>query len=88
MGVGCPGQDSRSLTVSLHMCPSCGKEVEMFSDETRVRCRACGAFVYKETAPTCIEWCAKARECIGDQRWTELMGDRGKEPETDAGSGD
>jgi NADH pyrophosphatase NudC (nudix superfamily) len=76
---GCPGQDGRNLRVSLHKCPSCGNEVEMFSDETRIRCRNCGNYVYKENVPSCIEWCSKARECLGEERWKMLKGDPGGE---------
>ncbi len=45
----------------------------MFSDETRVKCRACGAYVVKEEVPTCISWCSQARACIGEERWAALM---------------
>jgi ribosomal protein S27E len=83
MAVSCPGQDGRNLKVSLHKCPTCGNEVEMFSDETRVRCRGCGTFVYKENVPSCVEWCAKARECLGEERWGALMGDRGDQRQQD-----
>jgi len=27
----CPGQDMRNLRVSLHKCPGCGAEVEIFA---------------------------------------------------------
>jgi predicted RNA-binding Zn-ribbon protein involved in translation (DUF1610 family) len=43
----CPGQESRNLQVSLHKCPSCGAEVELFSDETKIRCKKCGEIVYR-----------------------------------------
>ena len=76
----CPGQDARNLRVSLHRCTACGGEVEMFSDETRVRCPHCREFVFKENVPSCVEWCAKARECLGEERWMSLHG------EPDAGS--
>ena len=33
----CPGQDLRNLRVSLHKCPNCGAEVEIFSDEIKVK---------------------------------------------------
>jgi NADH pyrophosphatase NudC (nudix superfamily) len=58
----------------LHKCPNCGAEVEMFSDETRVRCHVCRGYVHKEEVPSCISWCAKARECLGEERWRALMG--------------
>ena len=74
MTMKCPGQDMRNLRVSLHKCPACGAEVEMFSDELKVKCPKCGEKVYKEKVPSCIEWCSSARQCLGEQRWKELMG--------------
>jgi DNA-directed RNA polymerase subunit RPC12/RpoP len=74
MDIKCPGQDMRHLTVGLYKCPSCGHEVEIFSDELRVKCPACGEKVYRERTPSCIEWCSKARECLGEERWKELKG--------------
>jgi rRNA maturation protein Nop10 len=73
----CPGQDGRQLTVSLHICPTCGSEVEMFSDEIRVKCRTCGSYVQKDSVPSCVEWCSQARACLGEERWRALMGTRG-----------
>jgi len=71
----CPGQDGRHLSVSLHRCPHCGGEVEMFSDETRVRCPHCREYLWKEEVPSCVEWCVKARECVGEERWSALRGE-------------
>ena len=71
----CPGQDMRNLKAALYKCPNCSAEVEMFSDELKVRCRQCGEYVYKEYVPSCIEWCASARQCLGEERWERLRGD-------------
>lgn len=71
----CPGQDGRNLRVEVYKCPKCGTGVEIFSDETRAKCQKCGQKVYKEKLPSCIEWCAKARECLGEERWRELKGE-------------
>jgi len=68
----CPGQDIRNLRVSLHKCPNCSAEVEMFSDEFRVKCHKCGVQIYREKIPSCIEWCASARQCLGEERWRQL----------------
>jgi len=65
----------RKLRVEVYRCPNCHSEVEIFSDETRVRCQKCGTMVFKERLPTCIEWCASARQCLGEERWKEIMGD-------------
>ena len=70
----CPGQDMRNLRVSVHKCPNCGTDVEIFSDELRVKCPKCKKYVYRERVPSCIEWCASARQCLGEERLEELMG--------------
>ena len=56
----------------------------MFSDETRVKCPACKKTVSKEEVPSCIQWCAQARDCLGEERWKELMDSAGA---GDAGTG-
>ena len=76
----CPGQDMRKLRVELYRCPQCRAEVEIFSDETRIRCQKCGTMVYREKMPSCIEWCASARQCLGEERWQALVGE--DKPET------
>ena len=70
----CPGQDSRNLRVELYKCPDCGAEVEIFSDEIKVKCHNCGEIIYKEKIPSCIDWCASARQCLGEERWKQLRG--------------
>lgn len=71
----CPGQDLNKLRVELYKCPNCGAEVEMFSDELKVKCYKCGQYIYKESMPSCIDWCPVARQCLGEARWQELRGD-------------
>jgi len=74
MNTKCPGQDMRKLRSALYICPNCGSEVEMFSDELRIRCQKCREFVYKENTPSCIDWCPSARQCLGEERWSALRG--------------
>ena len=50
----CPGQDNLNLRLELYKCPNCDAEVEMFSNETKVRCYQYGQMVYKEKLPSCI----------------------------------
>ncbi len=71
----CPGQDMRKLRVELYKCPNCSAEIEIFSDEMRMKCQKCGEMVYREQTPSCIDWCASARECLGEERWQELKGE-------------
>ena len=75
MNSHCPGQDSRNLRVALYKCQNCGAEVEIFSDELKIRCRKCGQYVYREKTPSCIDWCASARQCLGEERWKQIRGD-------------
>ena len=71
----CPGQDMRNLRAALYKCPNCGAEVEMFSDELKMKCGKCGQNVYKENVPSCIDWCAYARQCLGEERWKQFRGE-------------
>ena len=70
----CPGQDIRNLRVSVHRCPNCDAEVEIFSDEMKIKCQKCGTMVLKEKVPSCIEWCSSARQCLGEERWKQMTG--------------
>ncbi|MDD4859367.1 MAG: hypothetical protein PHR56_04100 [Dehalococcoidales bacterium] len=69
----CPGQDMRNLRVEVFKCTNCGADVEIFSDESRARCQKCGTRIFREKMPSCIEWCASARQCLGEERWKQLM---------------
>jgi len=69
----CPGQSNRNLRAELHKCPDCDYEVEIFSDEVSRKCPKCGTRVYREKTPSCTEWCASARECLGEDRWRQLI---------------
>ncbi|MBI2832372.1 MAG: phosphohydrolase [Chloroflexi bacterium] len=75
MSTRCPGQDIRNLRVGLYKCPNCSNEVEIFSDEVSVRCPKCGEKVYSGKVASCIDWCAHARECLGEERWKLLRGE-------------
>lgn len=74
MNSRCPGQDSRKIRAAIYKCPKCGAEVEIFSDELKVKCRQCGEMVYREKTPSCVEWCAYARQCLGEERWKRMKG--------------
>jgi len=47
-------------------CPSCGEEVEFFSDETEAECPKCGHILHQEATPSCVSWCEYAEKCIAD----------------------
>ncbi len=62
----CPGQmTNRELDSVVVPCPSCGRLVEMFSDEPKRRCR-CGETIRREALPQCADWCPAAAQCLGE----------------------
>jgi predicted RNA-binding Zn-ribbon protein involved in translation (DUF1610 family) len=69
----CPGGELRHLTAEDVKCQSCGAAVEMFSDEQKRTCPACGHRVTRETAPACAAWCDAAKECLGADRFAEFV---------------
>ncbi len=65
----CPGQDPRYWTGSEVFevpCPRCGHSVELFRDETSVRCPKCRhRFRNPKLDLSCAQWCAHAEQCLG-----------------------
>jgi hypothetical protein len=63
----CPGAGViKEVRPEYVRCPHCRTEVEVWSDEFRARCPECEAFVYRDQGVTCLDWCSKAAECVGD----------------------
>jgi hypothetical protein len=59
---------------------ACGRKVEIWPDEGEARCPSCGRIVKRDLPPACIEWCAAARECVGEKlydRYLRAKGERG-----------
>jgi HD superfamily phosphohydrolase YqeK len=65
----CPGQDQRFWKpedIFEVQCPECGKNVEFFKDEPKLRCRKCGQIVINPKIDLgCAEWCQYAAQCMG-----------------------
>ncbi|MFA5156717.1 MAG: phosphohydrolase [Candidatus Omnitrophota bacterium] len=70
---GCPGQDKRNIKVESIACTACGYAVEIFSDEARQKCPKCGNWANRQKLASCALWCKSARECIGEERWEQLI---------------
>ena len=61
----CPGRiNNAPKDTVIIACPTCGREIEVFDDEPKVRCR-CGQWVFQEVLPSCAKWCAAAAQCLG-----------------------
>ena len=66
MALHCPGRDTKAkLESALMACPGCGRMIEIFGDEQKVHCR-CGQWVFRETLPSCAQWCESAVQCFGN----------------------
>jgi len=61
----CPGSLRSAAPVPMERrCLKCGRTVEIFSDEEKALCK-CGAVVFRDRIPRCVEWCAAAQKCLG-----------------------
>ena len=67
--VRCPGQDQRFWKpedIFEVPCPGCGKAIEFFKDEPKMKCRKCGQMVINPKIDLgCAEWCQYAEQCLG-----------------------
>lgn len=74
LGSFCPGSIGiRQPSPEYENCPSCGYEVEIWSDEVKRHCPNCHLLVMKERQQSCIDWCQFARQCIGDEAYERLV---------------
>lgn len=69
----CPGaQNIRGTpTLTEKACPVCGEIIEIFSIDVSVQCK-CGFVAYNDVQ-SCIKWCARARECVGEEVYERLI---------------
>ncbi|MHC4119487.1 MAG: HD domain-containing protein [Planctomycetota bacterium] len=67
--VRCPGQDQRFWKpedIFEVECSGCGKAVEFFKDEPKLKCGGCGQIVVNPKIDLgCAEWCQYAEQCLG-----------------------
>lgn len=69
----CPGsREIKQPTPEEIMCRRCGKSIEIWSDETEARCRYCGEINSRLRGQSCIDWCAFAKECVGEDKYRRL----------------
>lgn len=69
----CPGSDIVRYPRPENIpCPSCGEEVEIWSDEVEANCPACGKTVSRPMPSSCLQWCRHGRECVGPEKFERL----------------
>lgn len=57
-------------------CPSCGEEVEIWTDEIRGVCHNCGRAVFRDGYMSCLEWCKYGQDCVGEEAYDRYMKNR------------
>lgn len=61
----CPGANSMLQPIPEEVrCPHCHLVVEMFTNESVLRCYHCGEMVHRERRPSCFDWCEYADLCM------------------------
>lgn len=69
----CPGSIGiKQPKPEYHLCPSCGYEVEIWTDELRRHCPNCHTLVVRGQQASCIDWCQFAEKCIGTEAYQRL----------------
>ncbi len=68
---GCQARP-KTPTIVEKVCPQCGHEIEMFSIDTQMTCEHCGFVAYNDTL-SCVQWCAHAKECVGEEMYEQMM---------------
>lgn len=68
---GCQAKP-RTPTIIEKICPQCGHEIELFSIDTEMPCEHCGFVAYNDTL-SCVQWCAHAKECVGEAVYEQMM---------------
>lgn len=61
----------------MFRCPSCGREVEIWSDEAMASCPVCSKTVFRPGMQSCLDWCKHAKECVGEEKlnqYTKMKG--------------
>ena len=70
----CPGSKNiRQPKPEYIKCPSCGEEVEIWTDEIKTACLKCKAAVMRKEESSCLEWCKYAKECVGEAAYNNFL---------------
>jgi len=73
----CPGAKLiRQPKPEMFDCPSCGAEVEIWTDELRGTCSRCKTVVLRYQDQSCLEWCKLAETCVGQEAYDNFMQNR------------
>ncbi len=60
--------------VKIRRCINCGGEMEFWKDDIKLKCLTCGQINFNpDIGKTCLVWCKKADECLGNYDIHEWM---------------
>jgi predicted RNA-binding Zn-ribbon protein involved in translation (DUF1610 family) len=68
--IRCPG--AVNLRLEVKVCPVCGGEVEIFTDEYKTICPNCGSEIFRDLA-SCIDWCPYAKRCLAEREKKKVV---------------
>lgn len=69
----CPGsKDIKEPKPEDIKCRHCGSDMEIWSDESEAKCKKCGKMTSMLIGPTCLDWCAYAKECVGEDKYKKI----------------
>lgn len=72
---GCPGSKGfKEPHPEIAKCKGCGAELEIWSDELSVICQKCGVAYCRKSGQSCLDWCPRAKECMGFKVDTKTQG--------------
>ena len=74
MNLGCPGaKNLRQPEPQNITCLFCNYDLEIWTDEIKVKCPHCQKTVIRRQASSCLDWCKYAKECVGDTVYKNYM---------------
>ncbi|MBN2097534.1 MAG: hypothetical protein JW714_03530 [Candidatus Omnitrophica bacterium] len=72
----CPGSRRIKTPYPEEIKCSCGHLLEIWSDEVSIVCKNCQKKLTRTMAHSCLDWCAMARECIGEKKYQQYLHSR------------
>lgn len=69
----CPGSKRIKSPFPEELKCVCGKVVEIWSDEATTICKYCKRKISRDMLPTCLDWCAAAKECVGEKKYNKYL---------------
>jgi len=70
----CPGSQNFSQPKPENvLCPFCGNDIEMWTDEAKATCQKCKKTIFRNGGATCLDWCKYAKQCVGERVYKKYL---------------